>query len=258
VGSPPGPWDGRWDATMLLQAAINGSRTAADHPAVPLYPEQLAEAAVASVAAGAEAVHLHVRARDGRESLAPQDLTRALVAVREACGAVPVGISTGAWIEPDPARRLAAIRSWRARPDFASVNFHETGAAELAEALLDLGVAVEAGLATPTGAEWLVEAGLETQCLRILIEPQERELPAALDTVAAIERILDHPAPSTTRLLHGTEATAWPLLAEAARRGYDMRIGLEDTLRMPEGGTAADNAELVRAARPYRAAWTSG
>jgi uncharacterized protein (DUF849 family) len=37
-----------------------------------------------------------------------------------------------------------------------------------------------------------------------------------------------------------------------------MRIGLEDTLRMPEGGTAADNAELVRAARPYRAAWTSG
>jgi uncharacterized protein (DUF849 family) len=50
-------------------------------------------------------------------------------------------------------------------------------------------------------------------------------------------------------LLHGTGVTAWPLLVEAARRGCQVRIGLEDTLLMPGGELAPDNAALVAAAR---------
>ena len=45
--------------------------------------------------------------------------------------------------------------------------------------------------------------------------------------------------------LHGTEATVWPMMDEAITRGYDVRIGLEDTLVMPDGRIARDNAELV-------------
>ena len=41
---------------------------------------------------------------------------------------------------------------------------------------------------------------------------------------------------------------AWPLLEIALRRGYDVRIGLEDTLYLPDGHLAADNAQLVAAA----------
>lgn len=40
----------------------------------------------------------------------------------------------------------------------------------------------------------------------------------------------------------------WPVLAEAVRRGLDARIGLEDTLHLPDGSPAADNAALVAAA----------
>lgn len=40
---------------------------------------------------------------------------------------------------------------------------------------------------------------------------------------------------------------AWPMLDLAAARGVAARIGLEDTLRLPEGTTAASNAELVAA-----------
>ena len=44
-------------------------------------------------------MHLHPRGEDGRERLDVVDAV--VVQVRDACG-VPVGVSTGAWIEPDP------------------------------------------------------------------------------------------------------------------------------------------------------------
>jgi uncharacterized protein (DUF849 family) len=204
---------------------------------------------------GAGAIHFHVRSQDGRESLAATDIARAVSAVRAACRGIPIGVSTGAWIEPDPDRRLAQVRRWHLLPDYASVNFDEPGAVEVAEELLELGVGVEAGLSGLGGAEELVRSGLEDRCLRVLLEPQESELSGALETVAAIERLLGVHVPSRApRLLHGVDATAWPLLRESARRGYEARIGLEDTLRLPEGELAGDNVELVRAART----WISG
>jgi uncharacterized protein (DUF849 family) len=168
--------------------------------------------------------------------------------VRDACPGVPIGVSTGAWIEPDPARRAAAVRSWHLRPDFASVNFHEPGAALVAEELLQRGVGVEAGLAGAAAATVLVAGGLGERCLRILIEPLESDLAAASATVLEIEAVLDRASVQPARLLHGTGPTAWPLLALARERGYGARIGLEDTLTLPDGRRPADNAQLVAAA----------
>jgi uncharacterized protein (DUF849 family) len=191
-----------------------------------------------------------VRRPDGRESLAAPDVARAVSAVRSACRGAAAGISTGAWIEPDPDRRLALVRRWHVLPDYASVNFNEPGAVEIAEELLELGVGVEAGLPDAVAAELLVRSGLEDRCLRVLLEPQEPELPAALHTVEAVERVLGGATTGRApRLLHGLDATAWPLLQEAGRRGYDARIGLEDTLRLPGGELAGDNLDLLRAAR---------
>jgi uncharacterized protein (DUF849 family) len=39
------------------------------------------------------------------------------------------------------------------------------------------------------------------------------------------------------------------MIAEAAARGYDTRIGFEDTLTLPDGSMAASNAVLVTLAR---------
>ncbi len=137
---------------MLLEAALNGARDPAAHPALPVTPAALAAAAAESVAAGAGAIHFHVRGPNGRESLAADDVVQALGAVRAAVPRTPVGVSTGAWIVRDPARRLSLIGQWVALPDFASVNFHEEGAVELARLLRSRGVGIEAGLAnrTPT------------------------------------------------------------------------------------------------------------
>jgi uncharacterized protein (DUF849 family) len=235
--------------TMLLKAALNGARVPAEHPALPLLPGQLARAGSAAVAAGAGALHIHVRAPTGKETLSAGPLADTLQAVRAACPGIPVGISTGAWIEPDPERRQAAVRAWDSLPDFASVNFHEPGATPLARLLLDRGVGVEAGLDGAAAAELLLASGLVHRCLRVMLEPQAAELAAAEATVAQIEARLESLKGRVPLLLHGTGPTAWPLLLLARNRGYDTRIGLEDTLLLPDGRRAADNTELVATAR---------
>ena len=122
---------------MLLQAALNGDLTKAAHPAVPVSIEELARDAAACVRAGAGAIHLHPRDPRGRERLDAEIVDEVVRRVREACG-VPVGVTTGAWIEPDPERRVELVRAWRA-PDYTSVNLSEPGATELMKALIQAG-----------------------------------------------------------------------------------------------------------------------
>ena len=239
---------------MPIQACLNGGRQREDHPRCPITPAELAADGAAAIAAGAEGLHVHPRDEEGFESLAPHDVAATVEALREIVEAA-VGITTGAWVIPDPAERLDAVKAWTLVPDFASVNFHEDGAAELATTLLDREVRVEAGLMTPAAAEVLVASGLADRLERILIEPQEHDLDEAIATVDAIESVLDGVASDVPRLLHGHQGTTWDLLAEAARRGYDARIGFEDTIRMADDSRAHDNADMVRAALAhYRAA----
>lgn len=233
----------------MLQAAINGARAREEHTALPFTPAEQARAAAACRREGAEAIHAHVRDGAGRETLVPDAVGDLVRALRAAVPGLPIGVSTGAWIVPDPAARLAQVRGWREQPDFASVNFDENGAADLAAALVGMGVGVEAGLASAGAAATFAVSGLAPRCLRVLLEPQDGTLPAALATTAAIERVLGDAQVAAPRLLHGTGATAWPLLAEAAHRGYQVRIGLEDTLLLPDGRVAPDNAALVAAAQ---------
>jgi beta-keto acid cleavage enzyme len=47
----------------------------------------------------------------------------------------------------------------------------------------------------------------------------------------------------------GISNVACPVLEAALQHGYDTRIGLEDTLTLPDGSQAKDNAELVAFAR---------
>ena len=234
---------------MLIQAAINGSRSKVEHPHIPLTSAELATAAAEAATAGAGAIHFHARSEDGRETLDGAAIAANLESIRAKLQDLPVGVSTGAWIVPDPESRLRIVQAWDVFPDFASVNFHEEGAAGLAATLMGRGVGIEAGISNAKAARKFVASGLARQCLRILVEPQDKEIGPALKTTLEIENILNHAGVSLTTVLHGTNGTAWELLDEAIRRGYDIRIGFEDTLRLRNGKTAPSNAELVHEAR---------
>ncbi|HEV8554546.1 MAG TPA: 3-keto-5-aminohexanoate cleavage protein [Casimicrobiaceae bacterium] len=230
---------------MLIKAAINGSRTRAEHPAIPVTPEQEAREASLAIAAGAGAIHVHVRNAAERESFAPEDVARTLEAIRASCPSIPVGISTGAWIVPDVSQRLSLVRAWDVLPDFASVNVHEDGSLKLIRLLLDRGIGVEAGVWNVRSAEALLSGGLANECLRILIEPAE-DMGDAIANLEQIEPTLGRIG--RPRLLHGVGASAWQLIEIAARRNYDTRIGFEDTLTLPDGSQAENNGALVAAA----------
>lgn len=235
----------------MLQAALNGPFTKSEHPALPVSVEELARDAVACVAAGARAIHLHPRDPEGRERLGAEVVDAVVTTVREACG-VPVGVTTGAWIEPDLQRRLELVRAWRA-PDYASVNLSEPGSTELMRVLIRAGVGIEAGVWTVEDVELLALSGLGGRVTRILVEPGEAQVgDSAADAIGLVEdihRTLDRSGLTAPRLQHGDGKVAWVILADAIRRGLDTRIGLEDTLYEPSGERTAGNEALVRAAR---------
>lgn len=232
----------------MLHACLNGARRRDEHAALPCSPDELARDAAACVAAGAVALHVHPRDRDGNEALDHDTIAAALAAIRAACPTIAVGVTTGAWIERDVERRHALIASWRARPDFASVNLSEPGAIELCRLLLEREISIEAGIWSVADVERLVAADLQSRILRVLVEPMETTLPAARANITAIESALDAAGVTAPRLVHGQDATAWPILVASALRGRDVRIGLEDVLELPYGVPARDNAELVATA----------
>ena len=233
---------------MLVKAAINGGRSKTEHPSIPVSPREIAAAVVECLSAGASAIHFHIRSDDGHESLADEDLARALQVIRKMTPTAQVGVSTGAWIVPDPAMRVKAITSWTTLPDFASVNFSEEGANEVAQVLVQNGIGVEAGLSDARDAERLVNSGLADRCLRVLIEPQEQEIEEARASVKETVAVLDQARIDIARVLHGTEATTWAILQDAIKLGYGIRVGFEDTLTLADGSVAGSNAELVKQA----------
>ncbi len=253
----------------LIKACLNGKRSQAEYPAVPVTPGELARDAAAAAAAGAEAIHLHARGPDSAESVHAADVGAAVTAVRAACPGVPVGVSTGLWItRGDAAARQAAVADWAsltaaARPDFASVNVSEDGWAGVAGSLGAAGIAVEAGVWSVADVRVLADAfacgGLPQPPLRILVEVMGVPAEAAPRRAGEILRALDDsPLRGFPRLLHGEEEGCWPLVAQAAQAGLPTRIGLEDTTAGPEGELASGNAELVRRALELLAAHRPG
>ncbi|GGS73568.1 hypothetical protein GCM10010156_35540 [Planobispora rosea] len=237
----------------LIKACLNGSRRPGDHPALPLTPLELAEAAREAREAGAGAVHIHPRDEAGRESLSAVHIGAAVGAVRRAAPGLPVGVSTGLWITGgDAQERRRQVRGWAAlpperRPDFASVNLSEPGFPDMWEDLRRLGVDVEAGVWSVEDAEALAATGLE--CVRVLVEIIGGTEETAVARAHAVLDRLDELAVPGPRLLHGEHAPTWVLVDEAGRLGLATRIGLEDVLHNPVGGPVAGNAELVRLAR---------
>src|SRR5215217_1427217 len=150
----------------MLQAALNGVRTRSDHPGVPITAAELAADAAACLAAGVQEIHLHPRGDDGVERLDAEAVDKVAALVKS--HGVPVGVTTGAWIETDPGRRLRLVNAWH-EPDYASVNLGEPGALEVAEALLRNGIGVEAGVWTVEDARLLSGSPLKDRLLRVLV-----------------------------------------------------------------------------------------
>ncbi|GAA4229743.1 3-keto-5-aminohexanoate cleavage protein [Actinomadura meridiana] len=229
----------------MLQVCPNGRRT----EGVPVSPEEIAAEVRAAVDVGAQDAHLHPRDVEGADTVDPLHVAAVVDAVRASTPSIQIGVTTGEWTVPEPLERAARIRAWTTLPDHASVNFHEDGAELVAEALFERGVAIEAGIFSGTdGAARYLRWPHAHHVLRILAEVTDPDPRTATDTAKELLQGLGtrHGRPV---LLHGEDGGAWPVLRLAVRLNLDVRIGLEDTLTLPDGVPAADNAALVQTAR---------
>jgi len=59
---------------------------------------------------------------------------------------------------------------------------------------------------------------------------------------------LDRIGITSPGLHHGEREATWPVMRQAQRLGCDTRIGLEDTLTLPDGAPTSSNEALVTAA----------
>lgn len=232
----------------MLQACLNGGRMRDFHPALPFTASEIAADAALAVAAGARELHIHPRGPDGMETLEPDHIADTLLAVRAVVPGVPIGLSTHWRIPPRGLARQEPIHRWMILPDYVSINLIEEDAEDLIALVLGKGIGVEAGLWSVSDAERFVGLRDAQKCLRVLIEINEQDIDEGLRAADGIQAILRQAGSTLPILMHGDEASVWPIYREAMAKGFDSRIGLEDGNLLPSGQRATDNADLLRAA----------
>jgi len=240
---------------IVLQVTPNGPWGKDVHPNMPISTDELVAELRACFRAGATGVHLHVRDRSGAETLDPLVVNRTCLQVREAAGELgiqaEIGLTTGAWIVPDLAERIAMIREWEG-VDCATVNLSEPGFDEVMAAMLDVGIGIDVGLWAPVETDRLLRSGLLPRVQRVSIELDSGE-PYFLrgeptELAQQVNDLLDDAGSACPRLTHGMNDWTWPLVQDAFRRGHDTRVGFEDSVLLPDGARADNNAQLVKAA----------
>lgn len=231
---------------IFLQVALNGDSV---HPATPRTPQAIAEAALASVNAGAHSVHVHAFDEAGRETLEPGACGQVLRAIRARCPGLPISLTTSAAIVPDPAERLRLIQGWEELPDLVTTNQGERGIVPLSHYLLSRGVEIEAGLLTVGDAHAFVASGLAAHCRRVMIEPLELDPDISLSNAAAMEAIVQAAGITLEQVHHGYGIACWAVNQRGLERGHGIRTGLEDITLLPDGSPARDNTALVVAAQ---------
>ena len=248
--------DLRSEPVAIAVAPNGGTRTKADHPALPLSPIELAETALQCLEAGAAMIHVHVRRRDGRHLLDSTAFREALGAIRKRIGDnLVVQITTealGIYTTPEQIAVLKVVR-----PEAASLALREFVTDQISEAVFaDL-------------LAWMKRERVIPQI--ILFEPSESEVLADMqrrglipwDDIPLLYVLgrytpgqISHPAdllpflaPGRPRFRHWSacafgrhEAAS---VTAAALLGGHVRVGFENNLLLPNGSPARDNAELV-------------
>lgn len=240
----------------MLQVTPNGGLGKDVHPHVPVRLDEVLADLRACLTLGATGVHLHPRDASGAESLDPEAVNEAGAAVRalarELGKDVEIGLTTGAWIEPDLERRIELIRSWQG-VDIATVNLCEPGWEQVMTAMEECGIGVDVGLWGPSEVDPLLESGWAHRAQRISLElgpdaPPHHLTGDPVEIARGITARLSAARVETPLLIHGEAEWTWPLVAEAVAQGQSTRVGFEDSVHLPDGTPARSNAELVRAA----------
>ncbi|GLO69080.1 3-keto-5-aminohexanoate cleavage protein [Phaeobacter inhibens] len=241
--------------TYHLMVAPNGARRRqADHAGLPLRTAEIAATAATCQRAGADALHLHVRDRDGGHSLDAGRYRAAMAAVAEAAPGMAIQITTESAGVFDVADQLACLEALR--PAAASVSIREM-ARDWRLASRAYAVCAEAGTEVQHilyGADCIAE--LRRAYARGDVPVQMRSAIFVLGQYAPPR--LAHPAELRPFLAATADLDLdWGLCAfgqeehacllAGLEAGGRLRIGFENNTQAADGSEYPDNAASVAA-----------
>lgn len=242
--------------TAIMVAPNGARRGKADHPALPITPEALAAEAEACRAAGAAAMHLHVRDAEGLHSLDVERYRAALTAIRARVGDWPVQVTTETVGRYGPSAIHGLLEDLRPAAASASLRDLAPEPADEAAAAARFAWAHAAGV----GLQHIVYAPEELPRLaRLLPDHEEVSLLFVLGRYA--DDLTADPA-DLIGYLQALEAPFWrdrrvvwmvcafgrterAALVAAGALGGHARVGFENSLLRPDGAQAAGNAAQV-------------
>lgn len=246
-------------APVAIAVAPNGGRrTKADHPALPLTPDELAATAASCLDAGACMIHVHVRDRDGRHLLDAEAYDAAIAAIRAAVGErLVIQITSEALGVYQPAEQMEVVH--RVRPEAVSLALrellpdgsHEGGVAQFLAWLFREKIVPQIILYTPEEAASLAELkarGLipfdDIPVLYVLGRYSAGQTSSPID-------LLPFLASGMPRFAHWSVcafgAHELACVTAGALLGGHVRVGFENNLMLPGGSLAPDNAAIVAA-----------
>ncbi|MCV6584765.1 MAG: 3-keto-5-aminohexanoate cleavage protein [Marinibacterium sp.] len=238
----------------MIMVAPNGARAGkADHPALPITLDETVATAAACRAAGAEALHLHVRDADGQHSLDAGRYRATLDALSDTLPGLPVQITTESAGRFDPAEQYACLT--RVQPLWASVSIREmardpTIAAKAYAACAEMGTQVQHILYSTDDAVLLSDwqrAGLipaTPQSVILVLGRYDDGLPSDPAALPAFLTALPRVA---NWMLCAFGPTEHACLRAAHAKGGGMRVGFENSRTDATGAAWPDNAASVRA-----------
>jgi uncharacterized protein (DUF849 family) len=241
---------------VIITVAPNGARkTRADHPALPITPDELAEEAAQCLAAGAAMIHLHVRDENARHTLDVGRYREAIAAIRSRVGnELIIQVTSEAVGIYSAQQQMAMVR--QLRPEAVSLAIRELcpegGDEELAAGFF----------------AWLHSESIAPQYILYSVED------VAKFNALRERGVIPGARPSVLYVLgrYGSEGTAsieqlqlmiaaakedvtWSVCAfgsaeascmdSAVLLGGHCRVGFENNLRLASGDTAPTNAALV-------------
>jgi uncharacterized protein (DUF849 family) len=246
---------------LTIMVAPNGARKGrADHPSLPITPDELAAEAFACHKAGAGAIHLHVRDDQEKHTLDAARYRAATEAVKKKVGPeMVVQITTEAVGMFTPAQQIEVVRT--AHPEAVSIapkelvpdGSAETAAKDFYAWAHHERIAVQHIIYTPEEFDRFLDLtgrGIIPGRRHSLIFPLGRY--AAGQESDPAELI---PFVAKVRDNGGAERFIWwvcafgaaetPSLVAAAALGGHCRIGFENSFLNADGGRASTNAERV-------------
>jgi 3-keto-5-aminohexanoate cleavage enzyme len=268
-------------APAIIEAALNGGRSRAEHAALPVTPEEIADEARRCAEAGASVVHIHAQDEAGTARTDLAWYADTIRAIRAAAPGVLISLTT---IRPEgvPVTTLNELLTVLAadaetRPDLVSVNLGHLVAWERdgepggrrtlhypnshADIASTLGVCAATGIAPELG---LMDIGFITNAVALrhdgllpalpwfLLEfdapafgSGQQVAPATVANYDFLAHLLREHFPAAPWAAHGHGLPGYAVLVRALATGAHIRVGFEDCLQLPDGNLAPSNAAQV-------------